>query len=147
MYFYILFLCFHFFVLRGDRIIVGEVRGAEAFDMLQAFNTGHDGSLSTGHANSATDMLMRLEMMVLMAKELPLSAIRRQISSGIDILVHLGRMRDRSRKVMEIWEVKGMEGEEIALNPLFILEGDKKTASLVAINGLQNKEKWIEDSV
>ncbi len=133
--------------MRPDRIIVGEVRGAEAFDMLQAFNTGHDGSLSTGHANSATDMLMRLEMMVLMAKELPLSAIRRQIASGIDILVHLGRMRDKSRKVMEIWEVKGMNGEEIELNPLFILEGDKQTASLVAINRLQNKEKWIEDSI
>lgn len=133
--------------MRPDRIIVGEVRGAEAFDMLQAFNTGHDGSLSTGHANSAADMLMRLEMMVLMAKELPLSAIRRQIASGIDILIHLGRMRDKSRKVMEIWEVKGMDGEEIALNPLFILEGDKRTASLVAINRLQNKEKWVEDSI
>lgn len=133
--------------MRPDRIIVGEVRGAEAFDMLQAFNTGHDGSLSTGHANSASDMLMRLEMMVLMAKELPLSAIRRQIASGIDILVHLGRMRDKSRKVMEIWEIKGMDGEEIALNPLFILEGNKQTASLVAINSLQNKEKWVEDSV
>lgn len=133
--------------MRPDRIIVGEVRGAEAFDMLQAFNTGHDGSLSTGHANSAEDMLMRLEMMVLMAKELPLSAIRRQIASGIDILVHLGRMRDRSRKVMEILEIKGMEGEEIAINPLFVLEENENISSLVAINTLQNKEKWIEDSI
>lgn len=133
--------------MRPDRIIVGEVRGAEAFDMLQAFNTGHDGSLSTGHANSAEDMLMRLEMMVLMAKELPLSAIRRQIASGIDILVHLGRMRDRSRKVMEILEIKGMEGEEIAINPLYTLEVNEKNSSLVAINTLQNKDKWIEDSI
>ena len=131
--------------MRPDRIIVGEVRGAEAFDMLQVFNTGHEGSLSTAHANSASDMLMRLEMMVLMAKDLPLSAIRRQIASGIDLLIHLGRMRDGSRKVMEILEIKGMIGEEIALNPLFVLEeGEKGKTSLVAVNSLQNKEKWIE---
>lgn len=132
--------------MRPDRIIVGEVRGEEAFYLLQAFNTGHDGSLSTAHANSATDMLMRLEMMVLMGKELPLSAIRRQIASGIDILVHLGRMRDRSRKVIEILEVKGLNDDEIILNPLFSLEenekGDKK---LVRINNLQNRSKWIEE--
>lgn len=131
--------------MRPDRIIVGEVRGAEAFDMLQVFNTGHEGSLSTAHANSASDMLMRLEMMVLMAKDLPLSAIRRQIASGIDLLIHLGRMRDGSRKVMEILEVKGIIGEEIALNPLFVLEeGEKGKTSLVPVNSLQNKEKWIE---
>ena len=131
--------------MRPDRIIVGEVRGAEAFDMLQVFNTGHEGSLSTAHANSASDMLMRLEMMVLMAKDLPLSAIRRQIASGIDLLIHLGRMRDGSRKVMEIIEIKGIIGEEIALNPLFVLEeGEKGKTSLVPVNGLQNKEKWIE---
>ena len=132
--------------MRPDRIIVGEVRGAEAFDMLQAFNTGHDGSLSTGHANSAGDMLMRLEMMVLMAKELPLSAIRRQIASGIDILVHLGRMRDKSRRVMEILEVLDVVDNEIRLNPLFTLEeGHGGKASLVAVNRLQNREKWAED--
>ncbi|MBO5342230.1 MAG: CpaF family protein [Lachnospiraceae bacterium] len=131
--------------MRPDRIIVGEVRGAEAFDMLQVFNTGHEGSLSTAHANSASDMLMRLEMMVLMAKDLPLSAIRRQIASGIDLLIHLGRMRDGSRKVMEILEIKGIIGEEIALNPLFVLEeGEKGKTSLVPVNSLQNKEKWIE---
>lgn len=113
--------------------------------MLQVFNTGHEGSLSTAHANSASDMLMRLEMMVLMAKDLPLSAIRRQIASGIDLLIHLGRMRDGSRKVMEILEIKGIIGEEIALNPLFVLEeGEKGKTFLVAVNGLQNKEKWIE---
>lgn len=131
--------------MRPDRIIVGEVRGAEAFDMLQVFNTGHEGSLSTAHANSASDMLMRLEMMVLMAKDLPLSAIRRQIASGIDLLIHLGRMRDGSRKVMEILEIKEIIGEEIALNPLFVLEeGEKGKTSLVPVNSLQNKEKWIE---
>ena len=132
--------------MRPDRIIVGEVRGEEAFDMLQAFNTGHDGSLSTGHANSATDMLMRLEMMVLMAKELPLSAIRRQIASGIDILVHLGRMRDKSRKVKEILEIRGVVDSEIILNPLFALEEDNKGEySLRRINALQDCSKWVEE--
>lgn len=132
--------------MRPDRIIIGEVRGEEAFFLLQALNTGHDGSLATAHANSAADMLLRLEMMVLMGKELPLPAIRRQIVSGIDILVHLGRMRDRVRKVMEILEVTGMEGEEILLNPLFSLEEDDKgNHSLIRINRLQNREKWIEE--
>lgn len=105
--------------MRPDRIIVGEVRGEEAIDMLQAFNTGHDGSISTGHANSPKDMLNRLETMVLMGMHLPLTAIQRQIASGIDILVHLGRLRDRSRKVLEIVEVLGYEKEEIMLQPLF----------------------------
>ena len=91
--------------MRPDRIIVGEVRGAETLDMLQAMNTGHDGSLSTGHANSPKDMFSRLETMVMMGMNLPLPAIRRQIASGIDILVHLGRLRDKSRKVLEITEV------------------------------------------
>ena len=106
--------------MRPDRIIVGEVRGIEAIDMLQAFNTGHDGSLSTGHANSARDMLYRLETMVLMGLDIPLPAVRRQISSGIDILVHLARMGDRSRRVVEIYEVMEMEGNEIVLHPLFM---------------------------
>ena len=91
--------------MRGDRIIIGEVRGSEAVDLLQALNTGHDGSLSTGHANSPEDMLSRLETMVLMGIEIPLPAIRRQIASGIDVIVHLGRMRDRSRKVLQILEI------------------------------------------
>lgn len=95
--------------MRPDRIIVGEVRGEEALDMLQALNTGHDGSLSTGHGNSPRDMLSRLETMVLMGLELPLPAIRRQIASGIDIMVHLGRMRDKTRKVLEILEVTGYD--------------------------------------
>lgn len=108
--------------MRPDRIIVGEVRGPEAIDMLQAMNTGHDGSMSTGHANTATDMLSRLENMVLMGMELPLPAIRQQIASGIDIIVHLGRLRDRSRKVLEITEVAGCEKDMIRLNPLFTFE-------------------------
>lgn len=105
--------------MRPDRIIVGEVRGAEAIDMLQALNTGHDGSLSTGHANSARDMLARLETMVLMGMELPLAAVRGQIASGVDIIVHLGRLRDRSRKVLEITEITGYQDGEIQTQCLY----------------------------
>lgn len=105
--------------MRPDRIIVGEVRGSEAMDMLQSLNTGHDGSLSTGHANSPRDMLSRLETMVLMGMELPVTAIRRQIASGIDIIVHLGRLRDRSRRVLEITEIIGYEDGEIRTMPIF----------------------------
>ena len=114
--------------MRPDRIIVGEVRGGEALDMLQALNTGHDGSLSTGHANSARDMLTRLETMVLMAMELPLEAVRRQIASGLDIIVHLSRLRDKSRKVTGITEVLGFEAGEIVTKELFTFEetGDKR---------------------
>lgn len=108
--------------MRPDRIVVGEVRGAEAFDMLQCMNTGHDGSMSTGHANSGRDMLARLENMVLMGMELPLAAIRQQIASGVDIIVHLGRLRDKSRKVLEIAELIGCENNEIHMNPLFLFE-------------------------
>lgn len=110
--------------MRPDRIIVGEVRGAETLDMLQAMNTGHDGSLSTGHANSPKDMFSRLETMVMMGMNLPLPAIRRQIASGIDILVHLGRLRDKSRKVLEITEVLDYQ-EEIRTRCLyeFVEEG------------------------
>lgn len=108
--------------MRPDRIIVGEVRGPEAVDMLQCLNTGHDGSMSTGHANSGRDMLARLESMVLMGLELPLAAIRQQIASGIDIVIHLGRLRDRSRRVLEITEILGFESNEIKLNTLFEFE-------------------------
>lgn len=108
--------------MRPDRVIVGEVRGGEAIDMLQAMNTGHDGSMSTGHANSAQDMLNRLETMVLMGMELPLAAIRRQIASGIDIIVQLGRLRDKTRKVLQIMEVTGVEQGEILLSPLYLFE-------------------------
>lgn len=108
--------------MRPDRIVVGEVRGSEALDMLQAMNTGHDGSLSTGHGNTARDMLSRLETMVLMGMDLPLAAIRKQIASGIDILVHLGRLRDKSRKVLQIVEITGYKDEEIATNVLYEFE-------------------------
>ena len=106
--------------MRPDRIVVGEVRGAEALDMIgSAMNCGHDGSMSSAHANSASDMLVRLENMILMSADLPVSAIRRQIASGIDLIIHLGRMRDKSRKVLEIMEIEGMNREEIVLNQIF----------------------------
>ncbi len=114
--------------MRPDRIVVGEVRGAEALDMLQAMNTGHDGSLSTGHANSTKDMLSRLETMVLTGAEgLPLAAVRQQIASAVDIIVHLSRLRDHSRKTMEITEVVKYENGEIVLNPLYIFEEDEES--------------------
>lgn len=106
--------------MRPTRIIVGEVRGSEAMDMVcSAMNCGHDGSMSTVHANSAHDTLLRLETMILMAAQIPIAAIRAQISSGVDIIVHLGRLRDKSRRVLEIMEVTGVEQGEIKLNPLF----------------------------
>lgn len=108
--------------MRPERIIVGEVRGAEAIDMLQAMNTGHDGSLSTGHANSSQDMLSRIETMILSASALPLEAVRKQIVSAIDIIIFLSRLRDKSRRTMEISEVVGMENNQIKLNSLFVFE-------------------------
>ncbi len=105
--------------MRPDRIVVGEVRGGEAIDMMQCLNTGHDGSMSTGHANSSRDMLSRLETMILMGMELPLAAIRQQIASGLDIIIHLGRLRDKSRKVLEIAEIDGVEGGEINMRTLY----------------------------
>lgn len=109
--------------MRPERIVVGEVRGGEALDMLQAMNTGHDGSLSTGHANSTRDMLSRLETMVLQGNAgLPLPAIRQQISSALDIVIHLSRLRDKSRRTMEITEILGCSGGEYQLNPLFVFQ-------------------------
>ncbi len=125
--------------MRPDRIIVGEVRSGEAVDMLQAFNTGHDGSLCTIHANSCQDMLSRLEVMVLMAFPLPLQAIRGQIASGADVLVHLGRLRDRSRRVLEIAEVTGMENEQVKLNSLY--KWDDADRSFKKTGELQNTMK------
>ena len=124
--------------MRPDRIIVGEVRGEEAVDMLQALNTGHEGSLSTAHANSARDMLSRLETMTLMGMDLPLEAIRRQIASGVDILIHLGRLRDKSRKVLEIAEVCGFENHEICTRTLYQW---KEGCGLVKTAELFNREK------
>lgn len=135
--------------MRPDRIIVGEIRSAEALDMLQAMNTGHDGSISTGHANSARDMLSRIETMVLMGMDLPLAAIRAQIASGIDILVHLGRLRDRSRRVMGIYEVTGVEAEEVVIRPLYEfreegMDGDQVRGTLQRSGfRLQNTEKLL----
>ena len=131
--------------MRPDRIIVGEVRGKEAFDMLQAMNTGHDGSFSTGHANSVEDMLLRLEMMVMMTAALPLEAIRRQIASAVDVMVHVARMRDRSRKVVAIEEVDRFENGEIILNPLysFVETGGKEQVEgvLKKTGELKHREK------
>lgn len=121
--------------MRPERIVVGEVRGGEALDMLQAMNTGHDGSLSTGHANSTRDMLSRLETMVLQgANGLPLEAIRQQIASALDIIIHLSRRRDHSRKTMEITEVVGYKDGKIELNPLYVFEEDENT-SLTKVSG------------
>lgn len=117
--------------MRPNRIIVGEVRGKEALDMLQAMNTGHDGSMSTGHANSPQDMLARLETMVLMGIEMPLNAIRAQIASGIDVIVHLGRLRDKSRRVLEIDEVVEYIDGQIVLRPLYIFRQENKSQNAV----------------
>lgn len=135
--------------MRPNRIIVGECRGAEALDMLQAMNTGHDGSLSTGHANSCADMISRLEMMVCMGMDLPISAIRSQIASGIDILVHLGRIRDGSRHVLMIAEILGMENGEVQIEELFAYRetaGPNK-GRLCKVGDLRNKEKLLRAGV
>lgn len=118
--------------MRPDRIIVGECRGAETLDMLQAMNTGHDGSLSTGHANSSRDMLSRLETMVLMGMELPVGAIRGQIAAGIDILIHLGRLRDKSRKVLEVAELDGVSEGEICLRLLGRFEETREDKGMIS---------------
>lgn len=129
--------------MRPDRIVVGEVRGGEAFDMMQCLNTGHDGSMSTGHANSSKDMLSRLENMILMGMELPLNAIRQQIASGIDIIIHLGRLRDKSRKVLEIVEVLGFEDNEIKVKTLYKFEesGEDETGRI--LGALQPKGELV----
>ncbi len=127
--------------MRPERIVVGEVRGEEALDMLQAMNTGHDGSLSTGHANSTRDMLSRLETMVLSGSPgLPLEAIRQQIASAVDIIIHLARMRDGTRKTAEIAEVAGMKHGEVILNTLFIFKEDEKTTVQKVSGSLQRTE-------
>lgn len=128
--------------MNPDRIIVGECRGEEAIDMLQAMNTGHDGSLSTGHANSTGDMVKRLETMVLMGTEIPLAAVRQQIASAIDIFIHLEKMPDKKRKVIEIAEVVGMKKGEVTLLPLYRYDGLLvKTADLIHKEKLNRKPR------
>lgn len=138
--------------MRPERIIVGEVRGGEALDMLQAMNTGHDGSLSTGHASSTEDMLSRLETMVLQgAVGLPLEAIRQQIASAIDIIVHLSRLRDKSRKIVEISEVagyehgKGNESGRVVLNPLYVFKEDENSTLEKVSGQLQRTENEMKN--
>ena len=132
--------------MRPERIVVGEVRGGEALDMLQAMNTGHDGSLSTGHANSTEDMLSRLETMVLQgASGLPLEAIRHQIGSAIDIIIHLSRLRDKSRKTMEITEVVGYKDGEILLNPLYVFQEDENSTLEKVSGGLVRTDNPLKN--
>lgn len=132
--------------MRPERIIVGECRGGEALDMLQAMNTGHDGSLSTGHANSTQDMLSRLETMVLQGSEgLPLEAIRQQIASAVDIIIHLSRLRDKSRKTMEITEVVGFENGKVILNPLYVFEEDENTTLTKVSGSLKRTENKMQN--
>ena len=133
--------------MRPDRIIVGEVRGEEAIDMLQSLNTGHCGA-SSGHSNSPEDMLGRLETMVLMGMDMPLGAIRRQIASGIDIIVHLGRLRDKTRRVLKMVEVLGYENGEIRLQTLFEFrerefQNGRIQGEWVKLNEMQHKEKLL----
>ncbi|WP_145412048.1 CpaF family protein [Paenibacillus xylanexedens] len=143
--------------MRPNRIVIGEVRGAEALDMLQAMNTGHDGSLSTGHANTISDMISRLETMVLSGAELPITVVRQQISSAIDIFVHLSRLRDRSRRVTEISEVMGLHHGEVLLNPLFRFQEQEERegriiGGLIRVGNLSKVDKiqmaglgeWLE---
>lgn len=133
--------------MRPERIVVGEVRGGEALDMLQAMNTGHDGSLSTGHANSTLDMLSRLETMVLQGADgLPLEAIRQQIASALDIIIHLSRLRDHSRKTMEITEVLGYSDGQIQLNPLYVFQEDENSTLEKVSGSLKRTEnKLVSD--
>ena len=133
--------------MRPERIIVGEVRGAETLDMLQAMNTGHDGSLSTGHANSTRDMLSRMETRVLMGAEgLPLEAIRQQISSAVDIIIHLSRLRDHSRKTMEISEVMGLKDGEIELNPLYVFEESEESTMDKVVGELKRTKNPLKNT-
>lgn len=133
--------------MRPERIVVGEVRGGEALDMLQAMNTGHDGSLSTGHANSTQDMLSRLETMVLQGADgLPLEAIRQQIASAVDIIIHLSRLRDKSRKTMEITEVLGYEDGRILLNPLYVFEEDENSTLEKVSGSLKRTENPMKNT-
>lgn len=137
--------------MRPDRVIIGEVRGSETMDLLQALNTGHDGSLSTGHANSPEDMLSRLETMVLMGLEIPLGAVRRQIASGLDIMIHLGRLRDKTRKVLQILEILGYDSENGEIRTRMLYDFKEKgedtcgniLGELVQVNELTHRQKLL----
>lgn len=133
--------------MRPERIVVGEVRGGEALDMLQAMNTGHDGSLSTGHANSTRDMLSRLETMVLQGSEgLPLEAIRQQIASAVDIIIHLSRLRDKTRRTMEISEILDYEDGKIQVNPIYrFIEDENSTLEKVSGKLTRTKNPFKND--
>ena len=138
--------------MRPDRIIVGEVRGSESIDMLQAMNVGQDGSMSTIHANSAADAVSRLETMMMLHTEIPITALRRQIASGIDIIIHLGRLRDRSRRLLEIIEVTGFEGNDLKTRILYRFEekGEVKGRIMgehVRINGIVNTDKLVRAGI
>ena len=127
---------------RPDRIIVGEVRGEEALSMLNAMNTGHDGSISTGHANGTSDMLRRIETMVLMGVDMPIAAIRGQMASAIDMILHLGRMPDGSRKLMEIVEVTGIRRQEVKVSPIFAMNSDGKLERTGEIKDIRKLKEY-----
>lgn len=135
--------------MRGDRIVVGEVRGEETVDMISsAMLNGHSGSMSTGHANNPTDMLHRLETMMLMGIDLPLQAIQRQVASALDIIIHLGRLRDKTRKVLQIVEVEGYEDGRIQTKVLYEfkeegMKNGKIQGCLMKKNEITNKEKLL----
>lgn len=131
--------------MRPERIVVGEVRGAEALDMLQAMNTGHDGSLSTGHANSPLDMLSRLETMVLTGSSFPIEAIRQQIGSAIDIIIHLGRLSDKSRRTLDIVELLGYQDGQYQMNPLFSFEREKELRNGKIVGGLVRTKNAMQN--
>lgn len=133
--------------MRPERIVVGEVRGGEALDMLQAMNTGHDGSLSTGHGNSTEDMLGRLETMVLSGAQLPLDAIRQQIASALDIIIHLARIRDKSRRTLEISEVVGYRDGKIELNPLYVFAEESGSMDGKVVGGLKRTENRMKNTL
>ncbi|PKM57141.1 MAG: pilus assembly protein [Firmicutes bacterium HGW-Firmicutes-3] len=140
--------------MRPDRIVVGEVRGHEALDMLQAMNTGHDGSLSTGHGNSTMDMLSRLETMVLTGSAMPLEAIRQQIASAVEVMVHLGRLRDKSRKVLEVVEIVTYKDGHVVMNPLYTFQEDEQSTDEAVCgqlvrsgNQLKNREKLLLSNI
>ncbi len=131
--------------MRPDRLVIGEIRGPEALDMLQAMNTGHDGCMSTGHGNSANDMLERIATMALTAVNIPLNAIKSQIASAIDIIVHLGRTNSKGRRVLEISEIDHFNGQDIVLNPLYIFDYDKGLISTG--NKLIHKDKILQHNL